>query len=349
MTLRTEFFKKAKETLVDPWFNRTMMDIQNLRTFLTDINLEQWVQIGALANSSLLSLVNIHHLYQSFATRNLPDENVIRLVMRQRESAVTSYKQASESFRDGSHGKALNEVNSALAEFTKTLLQKYNIEEMRADETLQAEMLLLKAICQLFLAKSTTSIKSVISTLQAALKLDNNLIVAHNTLILINVHLIKNPSAAKTNICSSLDLSQQQIFANYYHAKLNDDEKGMSSAIESLIRLFQDKKMMESEGKSSESTAWRNLQATTLPCMAVFLVSDWLDYSATHAKQAETLVAISKYCASFVWTQSEDIIKRCCNMILETRIRALRRISFMKRSATVFEAYDDEWRNEYCH
>jgi hypothetical protein len=336
-------FTAAKGILVDSWYARTAEDAASIYEVGRNLSLEQWVQVGSLANSSLLALVNIHQLYQIVASSHLPDERVIHLVMQQRDSAVTFYKRASESFGEGNYGKALGDINTALSEFTKTPLHKYNIAEMKADEALQAEMLQLKAVAQLLQAHTQRQITAVTKILQQALKLDSHLVVANNLLAFIYIHLLKSDESAKGYLQNSLNLCQQQLFARYYSAKIHNNEKEMHRSMKELVILFQDKQLSD-EAKFNTRTDWRNLQSTTLPFMVTYMLTDWLEYSAKYADKPETLATVANVCANIAWSQPDEIVKKCSIMILETRIRALRRISKMKALATEFEPYDLEWR-----
>lgn len=329
----------VKDQLVQ-WYVEGKTKIQPLVDCLKNIKLEQWAQIASIANSSSATIVSSLEIVSRLVGKSGVDEMLMRRIANERESAVNSYKQANQALLAGSHGLALMHIDNAMAEFNATPLTGTQ-REVWADLQLKSEMLVLKAMIHLSLNKP----QAAINALKVVLSIDANALLAHNLLAHLYIHTENNSDSAKLHLKKSLSLASHQIFANYYLAKLNGSEAKMRDAMDKLVNVFSQKASLGED--VSHNSAWLSLQATTIPCMILSLLTDWLSYSVSHVNDPRALACIANM-GTVLSEQPIDVLSASSERILEVRLLALNRLAKLKLFAAECESYDLEWRQSYA-
>ncbi len=334
MLARADEFKNQ----LREWFKDATVKMQPMTQHLKQLELNQWAQIASIASGSSASAVSALEIFARLYPKSSTDD-LTRRIVNERESAANSYKQANQAMLAGSLGLALKQIKRALNEFTATSFA-HSQREVWADKQLQAEMLLLKGVIQFSLKK----LKSAILTLNAVLQIDENNLLAHNLLAHIYLHETFNVKAAKKHLAHSRTLASQQIFANYYLAKFNQDEAQMQKMMDQLVAVFS--QSAEPQEGSTHSEAWLNLQSTTVPSLIIVILIDWLAYATSHVNEATTLATIANM-GSILSQQPLEIMAHYSEAFLEVRLKALDKLASLKSVAAEFESTDLEWRESY--
>jgi hypothetical protein len=336
----SRFIPESVTGVLDGLFKHGASSLSGALSAAQSLGLEKWVQIGALSNYSLLSLVSVHELYRGLTAAAPRDDSAVRAVLQQRESAVASYKKATEEFNCGSYGAALNRMESALAEFVDAPLKKYNLAESKIDIALKAEMFQFYGIVLFHYSQDHTFIIRALENLQRASRLDASLVLTHNMMAFIQFYYLNDKDCARMHLLDSIKLNGLQLFARYYLARLDHDESAMHRVITELMHLC--------ESQSDQSAEWRNMQASTLLFMVPFMLTDCLAYCSLHLKDSRSLANLVDVCATVLSKQPSDILKLCSITILEARINASQRMAKLKRNATIFESYEQDKLSANC-
>lgn len=313
--------------------------IEFITTQLKNLELNQWAHVAAIASSSTAATVSVFEIASRLLAKSNSEESLVRRIVNERESAVHSYKQANQALNMGALGAALAHINHALAEFTETALAGSH-REVWADKQLQAEMLFFKAVIQLQMKKPNAAMK----TLKKVIDIDDNHLLAHNVLANSYIHHQKDHAAAETHLKKSRGLASKQIFANYYLAKMKDDQEKMHKVMNELTQVFA--QLPASLEERNASQAWLSLQGTTLPSMVLELLIDWLRVALESVDDANTLANIANI-GSLLSQQPAEVVSAFAEPFLEVRLAALNKLATLKSYTAAFDTVDHQWREAY--
>ena len=331
-------FNTAREVFINvrDWTNESTPDIIKQRTLL------DWVHIASLAGTLTSWVNNAAHTYKNF---NTLDDNGLRRLHQERDSAAVNYSEANKKLQEGSLGAALRRIDVALDEFSKTMrLRANNVEELASAKIVYADMLRFKGITLFYLDRFDEAIIS----LRQSLELIPEQPIVVNILAFIAIYhpTKKNLTAAKRYVVESLELNSTQIFANFYHAMLNDDYDLMQQTIDGLVKISQLREVTP-KNQWEQIKELHNLEATSLDVFVLYITVEWINVCTKRHDDLRTLSEIANCCGMILQKYDSAILKKCAGMFLESRFNALMKIAKAKSTSSHFSEYDYAWQKSY--